>query len=359
VVSLYGLRPLFVPLAVGFVLACAPSAPPPAPAAPAAPAQPAAAPAAPKTLTTVRWLHGFRIQASPVTAAVVIAQDQGYYAEQGIHTDTDVVTDSSSYRLVATNQFQLTAAGPGVILDFVQQGLPLMGIAALNQEGSRSFAVRADSPIKTVKDFEGKKVGIKGGAPWTEYLCMTQTAGVDRAKVQEIGVGLSSVELKDGIVDVLPVFKNNEPNVLRKMGLDIRLIDPGANGCPTWGSTIVVNKQYATENADAVERWLKATMKGLQFYVDNKQQTLEIMARYSPKEVTAEQQEFIYDGDRPQLLTDLTRKNGLGWMTKERWEFEIEQDLRLGLIKGRVTPEDAMTMKFLEKIYKDGKLIWP
>jgi ABC-type nitrate/sulfonate/bicarbonate transport system substrate-binding protein len=310
-------------------------------------------------MVTVKWLHGFRIQASAVTSAVVIAQDQGYYTQEGIDLQTDVVTDSSSYRLVATNQFQFTSATPPIILDFVQQGLPLLAIAVTNHQGNRTFAVRADSSIKTAKDFEGKKVGIKGGAPWAEYLCMLQAEGVDRSRIQEIGVGLSSVELPQGIVDVLPVYKSNEPLVLKNMGMDIRLIDPADNGCPTWGSTIVVNKQYSDENPDVVQRFLKATMKGLQFFIDNKQQTLDIMAKYSPPEVTPELQEFLYDGELPQLTNANTQKYGLGWMTRDDWSHEIAQDLQLGLIKGSVNVDDAMTTRYLENIYKDGALTWP
>ena len=365
----------FLSLAL-IVAACAPaSAPTQAPAAPttAAPAAPATAPPAapgtkgpepttppkPKSAVPFRWLFGFRIQANPSTAAIVIAKDQGFYAEQGINLEWDTATDQTSLRLIATGQYQAgSVGGPGTVVDMVSEGLPLIAVAIINQEGSRTFAVRSDSSIRSPKDFEGKKVGIKV-SPWPEYLCLLKENGVDRSKIQEVSIGFSSVELKEGIVDVLPIFKSNEPLTLRKMGLDIRTIDPASFGCGTWGTTLVVNKQYANEHPGVIEGWLKATLKGLQFYSENKAKALEIVQKYSPEGVTPELNEFIYSVEEPQLWTADTRKFGAGWMTQQQWDREVDRMYAHGVIKSRPPTSDLMTTRFLERVYKDGKLVWP
>jgi ABC-type nitrate/sulfonate/bicarbonate transport system substrate-binding protein len=312
-----------------------------------APQAPAAAPAKPVEMFTFKYVHGFRIQANPVTAAVVIARDQGFYQAENLTSEEEIVTTVDSYRLIATGQFYAGTAAPSVVLDFNNQGLPLEAIAVINHEGSRAFAVKADS---------GKKVGVKG-SPWYDYLCILQANGVDRAKIQEIGVGFSSVELKDGIVDVLPVFKSNEPLILKNMGVDTKLLTPEQNGCPTWGSTFVVSKQFAKDHPDELTRWLRATLKGLYFYSENKGKALDILAKYAPKEATPELEEFLYSVEQPQLSNDLTRKNGLGWMTPEMWQGEIDRQIKVGMVKGPIKVDDVMTMEFLQKVYKDGKLI--
>ena len=323
-------------------------------------AKPAAAqsPAAnAKAATPFKFLFGYRIQANPSTAAVVIGKDQGYYAQQGINMDWDVVTGQTSLRLIATGQYQAgSVGGPGTVVDMVSQNLPLIAVAIINQEGSRTFAVKADSPIKTPKDFEGMKAGIKI-APWPEYECMLKQNNVDRSKIKEISIGQSNLELKQGIVDILPTFKSNpEPSAY---GVDVRTINPEANGCATWGTTLVINKQFAADHPDVVTGWLKATLKALQFYSDNKQQALDIVQKYSGVDVTPSNNAFIYSIEQPQLLTDVTRTNGLGWMTRGQWDTQMNQMYSQGLVKTRPKTDDMMTLDYLQKIYKDGKLIWP
>src|SRR5438046_2421161 len=86
-----------------------------------APVVPAAAPAKPKEPFVFKYVHGFRIQASAVTAAVVIARDQGFYEAEGLKSEEEVVTTTDSYRLIATGQFYAGVASPSVVLDFVNQ----------------------------------------------------------------------------------------------------------------------------------------------------------------------------------------------------------------------------------------------
>src|SRR5205809_1867117 len=170
--------------------------------------------AEPKALTPFKWLFGFTISAG-ADLPVVIARELGYYKQQGLDFSWDFTTDSTGIRLIGTGQYQAgsvsDAAAP---VNFINQGVPLRIIDLMTQRGARALAVKKGSGITRPKDFEGKKVGIKT-TPWTEYLVMLATDKVDRTKITEVPVGFSSIELKDGLVDVLPVFTGNEPFVRR------------------------------------------------------------------------------------------------------------------------------------------------
>jgi ABC-type nitrate/sulfonate/bicarbonate transport system substrate-binding protein len=345
----------------------APAAPKPteAPAKPAAAAPtlpaPTVAPAAkPTSLTPFKWLFGFRIQANPSTAAIVIAKELGYYAEQGLDLSWDVSNDQTSIRLIAAGQYQAgSLGGPGTLIDMVNESLPVKSFSIINQEGSRTFAVRADSGIKRPKDFEGKTVGYKVSF-WPEYLAMLAADGVDRSKIKEIEVGFSSVELKNGTVDVLPVFKSNEPYTLKNtLGVDIAFVDPKSFGYPTFGTALIGNAEYMKSNPDQVTAFLKATLRGLQYYLDNKEKAIDIVAKYGPKEVTPELNAFIYEVEAPQVTAGIGKTVGIGAQTKEQWQREIDTLGDLKVTKGKPGVEDLYDNSFLERSLKDGKPVWP
>jgi ABC-type nitrate/sulfonate/bicarbonate transport system substrate-binding protein len=340
----------------------APAAPTAIPAKPTAAPAPTAVPAAskPASLAPFKWLFGFRIQANPSTAAIVIAKDQGYYAEQGLDLSWDISNDQTSIRLIAAGQYQAgSLGGPGTLIDMVNEGLPVKSFSIINQEGSRTFAVKADSGIKRPKDFEGKTIGYKVSY-WPEYLAMLAADNVDRSKIKEIEVGFSSVEMKNGTVDVLPVFKSNEPYTLKNtLGVDISFVDPKDFGYPTFGTALIGNSGYMTSNPEQVTGFLKATLKGLQFYLDNKQKALEIVQKYAPKEVTPELNAFLYEVEAPQVTAGIGKTVGIGAQTKEQWQREIDTLANLQVTKGKPKVEDLYDNSFLERSLKDGKLVWP
>jgi putative hydroxymethylpyrimidine transport system substrate-binding protein len=314
---------------------------------------------APRPLTPFKWLFGFRIQAG-ATAPIVIAKDLGYYADEGLDLSWDIAADQTSIRLIAAGQYQAgSVSSPGTLIDMVHEGLPLKSIGLMTQQGSRTFAVRKDSGIKRPKDFEGKTVGYKTSI-WPEYLAMLTYDHVDRSKIKEIEVGLSSIELKDGTVDVLPVSRGNEPVTLRTvLNLDIDLIEPSDYGFPPLGTELIVNTDYAKSNPDQVLGFLKATLKGLDYYVNNKQQSLDIIQRYATKEVTPAVNASLYDNSVPDMVYGQAKTLGLGYQTPEQWQGQINVlgDLQVTQAKPRV--EEVIDNQFLEKAVKDGKLVWP
>ena len=279
----------------------------------------------PASLVPFKWLFGFRIQANPSTAAIVIAKDQGYYAQEGLDLSWDISNDQTSIRLIAAGQYQAgSLGGPGTLIDMVNENLPVKSISIINQEGSRTFAVKSDSGIKRPKDLEGKTVGYKVSF-WPEYLAMMAYDKVDRSKVKEIEVGFSSVELKDGTVDMLPVFKSNEPYTLKNtLGLDISYVDPKDFGYPTFGTALIANTGYMKSNPDQMTGFLRATLRGLQFYMDNKQQALDIVQKYGPKEVSADLNRFIYEVEAPQVTAGIGSTLGIGEQTRDQWQREVD-----------------------------------
>ncbi len=333
------------------VMACAPAATPAASGS----ATPAAS-AAKRAVVPFKWLFGFTVQANP-SMPVIVAKELGYYKEEDVDISWDFTTDSTSIRLIGTNQYQAGSVSDVLsVANFVKQGIPLVAIVQQGQDSARAFAVKQGSGLRRPKDWEGKKVGVKPGAPWTEYLAMLAADKVDRAKITEVPVGYSSVELKDGLVDVLPVFIGNEPFVLKaQLNTPVDLIYPKDYGAPMVGTTMVANKDYIKANRDAMLRFLKATMKAQEYFIDHKAETVQIAVQYGGTATSRAQHEFIYDISKEDMKTP----KGVGFLDKEKWQKNLDILVQLGLIKDPPKIDEIVDTSLMTEILKDGKIVYP
>lgn len=336
------------------VVACAPSTGGGA-ASPTIAASATAA-ATKRPVANFKWLFGFTVQANP-SMPVIVAKELGYYKEEDVNVSWDFTTDSSSIRLIGANQYQAGSVSDVLtVANFVNEGVPLKAIVQQGQASARAFAVKQGSPIKRPKDFEGKKVGVKPGPPWTEYLAMIAYDKADRSKITEVPVGYSSVELKDGLVDVLPVFIGNEPFVLKnQLNTPVDLILPKDYGFPSVGTTMVANTAFIKDTRDVMIRFLKATMKGQEYFIDHPAETIQMAIQYGGTATSKAQHEYIYNISAP----DMKHPKGVGWIEVDQWQKNIDLLSDLGLLKTKPKVTDLVDTSLIQEILKDGKVVYP
>ena len=66
---------------------------------------------------------------------------------------------------------------------------------------------------------------------------------------------------------------------------------------------IIINTDYARENPKIVEGFMRATIRGMEFYLENKQESIDIVNKYATPEVAAatERASFLYDVTATQM----------------------------------------------------------
>jgi ABC-type nitrate/sulfonate/bicarbonate transport system substrate-binding protein len=314
-----------------------------------------------RAVANFRWIFGFTVQANP-SMPVIIAKELGYYTQQDLKISWDFVTPSATgMRLMGSGQYEAGSTGDvGSVIQFVNEGLPMKVIAQQSQLSGKALAVKKGSGISRPKDFEGKKVGIKSGNPWTEYLAMLAYDKVDRSKITEVPVGFSSVELKEGLVDVLPVFTGNEPYVLRNtLQTEVDLINPGDYGFPGIGSMMVGNTNFIKNNRDVMVRFLKSVLKAQEFMLAERDKTIQMAVQYGGTATTTGQHAFIYDVSKREMEAGDVKTKGQGWVPRDAWQKNIDILAELGIIKAKPKFEDLVDTSLFDEVVKDGKVIWP
>ena len=308
-------------------------------------------------LKSVTFMAGFKPQANLPFAAVYVAQENGYFREQGLDVDVRHSTGEHLSLLIA-GDVQITTADANTVLQRrADPGLPIVAVALFGQRGQQAFVALEESGIRTPKDWEGKTFGYKVSVP-PDYLAIVDAAGVDRSQVREVRVGFDPRVLTEKQVDLLAVFKSNEPNIIRGLGFEVVLFEAADYGVPTLGLTYIVTQDLIDEDPDTVERFLKATMKGLEFARSNVDEAVDIVLKYAENE-KKEHMRFMLTTELADATSPLSEADGLGWMTAEQWEAFQDSLLNYDALTAPQEVESAFDDRFLKEIYRDGKLEWP
>jgi ABC-type nitrate/sulfonate/bicarbonate transport system substrate-binding protein len=309
-------------------------------------------------LDSLVFMAGFKAQANLPFVAAYVAQEKGFFREQGLNVKIRHSASGQHLQLLMSGDVDVTtAAATSVLKRRSDPELPIVAIALFGQRGQQAYVALEGSGIETLQDWEGKIFGYKVSPP-PDYLAMLKANNVDRSKITEVNAGFDPRILTEGRVDVLAVFRSNEPNIIRGLGFKVTLWDPADQGVPSMGLTYITRQALADQDPGVVERFLKATLKGTQYILDNREEALDIVMKYAPQE-QREHQRFMLDTELRDAVSPLTEEHGLGWMTAEQWQALYEQLLEFEALPRPFDFRTAYTDRFLKAVYTGNQLSWP
>ena len=309
-------------------------------------------------LDRVVFMAGFKPQANLPFVAAYVAQERGYFAEQRVDVDILHATSGEHLKLLVAGDVHVTtAAASSVLKRRSDPQLPIVAFALLGQRGQQAYMALDDSGISTLKDWEGRTFGYKISVP-PDYLAMLQAADVDRGRITEVQAGFDPRVLTEGRVDVLAVFKSNEPNIVRGLGHGVVMWDPANYGVPNMGLTYITTDDYAAQSSDILDRFLRAALKALEFVQSNPEAALDIVMKYAPKE-DRNHQRFMLETELADAVSQLTEERGIGWMTDDQWRTLYEHLIDFDALDRPFDYRTAFTTSFLQRAYQYGNLRWP
>lgn len=317
-------------------------------------------PAAPEKVV---FMAGFKPQANLPFVAAYVAQEKGYFAEQDLDVEIRHAPRGGHLQLLLSGDVDFTtAAATSVLKRRAEPDVPIVAIVLFGQRGQQAYIALESSGIRTIADWEGKNFGYKIAVP-PDYLAMLKAEGVDRSKITEVNAGFDPRVLTEGKVDVLAVFKANEPNIIRNLpggGFEVTMWHPEDYGVPSLGLTYIIQQATADDRPEVVEKFLKATLKGVEFALNeaNLEETLDIVLKFAPEE-DRDHQRFMLGVELQDAVGPVTDSNGVGWMTDEQWQALYDHLLEFEALPGPYDFKTAYTDRFLQAIYEDAELVWP
>lgn len=268
-------------------------------------------------LTPFTFMAGYKPQANLPFVGAYVAKEKGFFTENGLDVAVEHSPGKGEHvQLLVAGKVQVTTMDAATVLQRrAEPGLPVVSIALIGQRGQQAFAALADSGMQTPKDWEGKTVGYKGTPP-PDLYALLNTAGADVNKVKLVNVGFDPRVLTERQVDVYPLFKSNEPYLIRKWGYDVVLWDAADYGVPTLGLTYVASEEYLASHAEELVRFLSAALRGIAYAEAHPDEAIEIVMKYAGKESDPDHMRFMLETE----LKDAQSEHGYGWQSLEQWQ---------------------------------------
>jgi NitT/TauT family transport system substrate-binding protein len=197
-----------------------------------------------------------------------VAQDKGYFKAEGL----DVVIDqgdgsATPIPKVASGTYDIGFGDINALIDFASKRPEEAPIAVYVMFNRPPFtiAVKADSPIKTPKDFEGRTIGgaaSDGALKLFPALCKTAKIDCSKVKITNMQPNLREQMLMQGQVDGVFGYVNTIRFSAKLIGVDpdkqIRFINYGDYGMDLYSNGIIVSKKLVKEKPEAVRGFVRA-----------------------------------------------------------------------------------------------------
>jgi len=214
---------------------------------------------------------------SAVEAAIPFGDTLGYFKQEGIALEYVSVQGTAVLMPQVANgsvEFGIMSPDLAIIAAAKGEPVPMKFFYNFYPRHIFEFTVLADSPIKTLADLKGKRLGV-GALSWGNLpmsRLMLQQAGVTWMKdvqVVPVGVGAASWErLKSGSVDALnlPATQNV---LMEQAGTPIRRLEIPARYRSVFSNGIATSDAFIQRNPALVAGMGRAVTKSLVACLEN------------------------------------------------------------------------------------------
>jgi NitT/TauT family transport system substrate-binding protein len=290
--------------------------------------------------------YGVSANGMPFGVALV----KGYFKEEGLNI-TGLISSAgggtSLRNMLAGGGVPYGEVNPGVVVSAILAGADLK-IVSDNVLTVAEFvwAVKPDSPIKTLKDFKGKKIGYTNPRSTSQALArmLLQSAGYkesDAELVKTGGFGEGIAALDSGLVDIAPI---TEP-LWSKVKSKYRAVVVASEVLPPLDNVVgVATVEMMEKKGDFIRAVIRARRKAVKFMKEHPDEAAEIVAKQYNIDVD------VAKSAVRNLTTSMTKGVpywGEGEIHMEGLKRMIEAQRSVGAIQGDVDYSKIVDTRFL------------
>ena len=301
-------------------------------------------PLQPLTPVTIQlaWVHQAEF------SGLYAADQKGYYADEGLKVtfiEGGPNIGKISPILDGVAKFGITS--PDELILARADGKPVKAVATIFRRSPVVFISLADKGITRPQDFAGKTIRAPSNILPTLHAMMYKI-NISPDQYSTADLPLDVAMFASGDVPVWGVLINIFVVSVMQEGYKINIIYPDDYGIHFASDSLFSTDELINSNPDLVLRFVRASLKGWSFAVEN------------PAEIPAIVQKFAPDSDPVIELARMnttiplvnTGEDHIGWMKTETWMTTEETLRKYGVLTKSVDVTQVYSMQFLDEIYK-------
>lgn len=290
-----------------------------------------------------------------------IAKDRGWYADAGLNVEIKGTRGSAQVMQIMTGKggdISMVAAS-----SFAQamgnSDLPLKIAALWGQKDILSVAFFESTGIKSVKDFEGRTMGIVPGSMahiiWPAFV---KAAGIDPAKVKlhnwdfrsYYGIwGAKKVDISGNMAlgtTAPAAFKRKQNEIVKQVVFSDFL--------PLLGPAIMVHNDKIKDDPEMIRAFVKVTQRAWEYLRDEPDKaTMEaakiVFDRFDKIDPVEDLAHYAREVIPSHMVSESTKGKPIGWMNPDDWEKMTKLLAEYDPKMTRVSKVDElMTNRFVE-----------
>jgi NitT/TauT family transport system substrate-binding protein len=206
-----------------------------------------------------------------------------YFEQEGVELDFVNMSSANQAMVgIARGQAEFGSLAPGVYLPAIAKE-PQLGIIAVYNwlpRNANVVVVKPDSPVKTIKDLAGKRIGIRNQGDGGVFALQTMYGelGMNASDIAFIAVGDSGVAgtaLMQGNVDAIVTYDTAAARI-EAVGMPLRYLDLPPNYARLGAGWMGIRRKDLKEDRKAVVGFFRAVAKSTLFAHTNLGEAINI-----------------------------------------------------------------------------------
>ena len=234
-------------------------------------------------------------------------------------------------------------------LNFAQQNIPMVAVAALFQKDPSVLIAHPGVGNDSLPALKGKPIMISGDTRTGSWLFLKQKFGYTDDQIRPYNFSVAPFLADPKAVQ--QGYLSSEPYTIEQQGVKPVVLLIADSGYTSYGSVLQTSLKLATDRPDLVQRFVNASIEGWYSYLygdpspgnalikkDNPEMTDALIA-YGVAKI--KDYGIVDSGD--------SKKDGIGAMSDARWQDFYETMSKAGLYPAGMDYKKAFTLQFVDK----------
>ncbi len=288
------------------------------------------------------------------SAAIYLAAEKGYYADQGLDVTVQDGSNPDLLAQIGTGGVAFGVSGGDSVVPARAAGIPVQTVMQFFTKYPVGLVALAgsDFPLNSPSDLKGLNIGVSqlNGSTYYGLLALLQAGNLTQDDVHITTIGFTELEaLSQKRVDAAMTFMSNEPVNARDIGIETKSLLVG-DYVHLMSSGLVTSDSMIQDHPDIVQKVVDATVRGMNDALQNPDEAFRATIKRMPELTTEQdkqtQKDILSETQKYQQPVD---GHPTGWGDPDGWTTTVNFLKSVDVISKDVDPAACFTNQFVER----------